>query len=183
MLSFKWIKILFTCSKKLRVFTGHWRSMEPDVDVEMVVRILQKGVSVEALVWDDDTIAISRIDRKWTRTTFKQEPYKKTIAKTCKVCRKSSTVFKYAQKCFYSMVSQNLDCPNESGLPKWYWEKSYTIVSQSIWWSWRLWCSLVAPWKRCRRFSTLPYDGTLAIWHGGHYKQTKEIFPKIGKPR
>lgn len=72
----------------------------------------------------------------------------------------------------------NLDCPN--GV-----EKSLTALSHNpfgdhgdcdpVWWHHER--------DPCRRFSTLPYGGTLAIWHGGHHQQTKEIFPKIGKPR
>lgn len=54
----------FLILKKDVIFTESSKSMEPDMIVEMVERTLEKGVRMEGLVGDDDTTAITRINKE-----------------------------------------------------------------------------------------------------------------------
>lgn len=138
--------------------------MEPDMIVEMVGRTLEKGVRMEGLVGDDDTTAITRINKELDANIQKQSDknhVKKNIANSLYNLQKthkslSTKIIRYIQKCFNYMVSQNQGSP--SGI-----EKGLTALSFHPFDNHKecdkLWCHH----KRdpTRKFTSLPYGRPL----------------------
>lgn len=132
--------------------------------VEMVGRTLKKGVSMEGLVGDDDTTAITRINEELDPNIKKQSNknhVKKNIANSLYNLQKthkslSTKIIKYIQKCFNYMVSQNQGSP--SGI-----EKGLTALSFHSFDNHKecdkLWCHH----KRdpTKKFTSLPYSRLL----------------------
>lgn len=147
-----------------RNWTGSSKSMEPDMIVEMVGRTLEKGVRMEGLVGDDDTTAITRINKELDPNIQKQSDknhVKKNIANSLYNLQKthkslSTKIIRYIQKCFNYMVSQNQGSP--SGI-----EKGLTALSFHPFDNHKecdqLWCHH----KRdpTKKFTSLPYGRPL----------------------
>lgn len=132
--------------------------------VEMVGRTLEKGVRMEGLVGDDDTTAITRINKELDANIQKQSDknhVKKNIANSLYNLQKthkslSTKIIRYIQKCFNYMVSQNQGSP--SGI-----EKGLTALSFHPFDNHKecdqLWCHH----KRdpTKKFTSLPYGRPL----------------------
>ncbi|XP_062588881.1 uncharacterized protein LOC134250534 isoform X2 [Saccostrea cucullata] len=165
-----------------RNWTGSSKSMEPDMVVDMVERTLNKGVRMEAVIGDDDTTAISRINSELDANIRKQSDknhVKKNVANSLYNLQKthknlSTKVIKYIQKCFNYMVSQNQGSP--SGI-----EKGLTALSSHPFDNHnecdKVWCHH----KRdpTKKFTSLPYGRPLE--NKDLQQDLEDIFNKLKK--
>ena len=102
-------------------WSGTAKGMEPDVGVEIVQSIEEKGVRVETLVMDDDTTTMSRIrrelDHKITKWSDTNHTAKHLVSSLYALQKKhkslTSNTISYLKKCFNYALAQTKGDPEK----------------------------------------------------------------------